>query len=123
MAHKKGQGSVKNGRDSESKRLGLKRADGQVVPGGNILVRQRGTKFHPGKNVGIGSDATLYAKVTGTVKFERLGRDKKQVSVYTAEELNAMASKKEEPKKVEKKETVKKTTAKKTTTKKAVASK
>ena len=123
MAHKKGQGSVKNGRDSESKRLGLKRADGQVVPAGNILVRQRGTKFHPGKNVGIGSDDTLYAKVTGMVKFERLGRDKKQVSVYTAEELNAMASKKEEPKKVEKKETVKKTTAKKTTTKKAVASK
>ena len=80
MAHKKGQGSVKNGRDSESKRLGLKRADGQVVPAGNILVRQRGTKFHPGKNVGIGSDDTLYAKVTGTVKFERLGRDKKQVS-------------------------------------------
>ena len=123
MAHKKGQGSVKNGRDSESKRLGLKRADGQIVPAGNILVRQRGTKFHPGKNVGIGSDDTLYAKVTGMVKFERLGRDKKQVSVYTAEELNAMASKKEEPKKVEKKETVKKTTAKKTTTKKAVASK
>ncbi len=123
MAHKKGQGSSKNGRDSESKRLGLKRADGQVVPAGNILVRQRGTKFHPGKNVGIGSDDTLYAKVTGMVKFERLGRDKKQVSVYTAEELNAMASKKEEPKKVEKKETVKKTTAKKTTTKKAVASK
>ena len=90
MAHKKGQGSVKNGRDSESKRLGLKRADGQVVPAGNILVRQRGTKFHPGKNVGIGSDDTLYAKVTGTVKFERLGRDKKQVSVYTAEELKAI---------------------------------
>ena len=123
MAHKKGQGSSKNGRDSESKRLGLKRADGQVVPAGNILVRQRGTKFHPGKNVGIGSDDTLYAKVTGMVKFERLGRDKKQVSVYTAEELNAMASKKEEPKKVEKKETGKNTTAKKTTTKKAVASK
>ena len=93
MAHKKGQGSVKNGRDSESKRLGLKRADGQVVPAGNILVRQRGTKFHPGKNVGIGSDDTLYAKVTGTVKFERLGRDKKQVSVYTAEELKAKAKK------------------------------
>ena len=105
MAHKKGQGSVKNGRDSESKRLGLKRADGQVVPAGNILVRQRGTKFHPGKNVGIGSDDTLYAKVTGTVKFERLGRDKKQVSVYTAEELKAMAAKIEAPKaeKVEKK--------------------
>lgn len=80
MAHKKGQGSVKNGRDSESKRLGLKRADGQVVPAGNILVRQRGTKIHPGTNVGIGSDDTLYAKVTGKVKFERLGRDKKKVS-------------------------------------------
>ena len=89
MAHKKGQGSVKNGRDSESKRLGLKRADDQVVLAGNILVRQRGTKFHPGKNVGIGSDDTLYAKVTGTLKFERLGRDKKQVSVYTDEELKA----------------------------------
>ena len=76
MAHKKGQGSVKNGRDSESKRLGLKRADGQ-----------RGTKFHPGTNVGIGSDDTLYAKVTGRVKFERLGRDKKQVSVYPVEEV------------------------------------
>ena len=126
MAHKKGQGSSKNGRDSESKRLGVKRADGQVVPAGNILVRQRGTKFHPGKNVGIGSDDTLYAKVTGMVKFERLGRDKKQVSVYTAEELKEMAAKKETPKaeKVEKKETVKKTTAKKTTTaKKAVESK
>ena len=125
MAHKKGQGSSKNGRDSESKRLGLKRADGQVVPAGNILVRQRGTKFHPGKNVGIGSDDTLYAKVTGMVKFERLGRDKKQVSVYTAEELKEMAAKKEAPKaEKEKKETVKKTTAKKTTTaKKAVESK
>ena len=93
MAHKKGQGSVKNGRDSESKRLGLKRADGQVVPAGNILVRQRGTKFHP-------------------------GRDKKQVSVYTAEELKAKEAKKEEPK-AEKKTTA----AKKTTTKKAVAKK
>ena len=82
MAHKKGQGSVKNGRDSESKRLGLKRADGQIVPAGNILVRQRGTKFHPGTNVGIGSDDTLYAKVTGIMKVERLGRDKKKISVY-----------------------------------------
>ena len=101
MAHKKGQGSVKNGRDSESKRLGLKRADGQVVPAGNILVRQRGTKFHPGKNVGIGSDDTLYAKVTGTVKFERLGRDKKQVSVYTAErkqQLKRLLQKKQQQK-------------------------
>ena len=86
MAHKKGQGSVKNGRDSESKRLGLKRADGQVVLAGNILVRQRGTKFHPGKNVGIGSDDTLFAKVTRKLKFERLGKDKKQVSVYPVEE-------------------------------------
>ncbi len=86
MAHKKGQGSVKNGTDSESKRLGLKRADGQVVLAGNILVRQRGTKFHPGKNVGIGSDDTLFAKVTGKLKFERLGKDKKQVSVYPVEE-------------------------------------
>ena len=81
MAHKKGQGSVKNGRDSESKRLGLK-----IVPAGNILVRQRGTKIHPGTNVGIGSDDTLYAKVTGKVKFERLGKDKKKVSVYPVEE-------------------------------------
>ena len=89
MAHKKGQGSVKNGRDSESKRLGLKRADGQLVQAGNILIRQRGTKIHPGTNVGIGSDDTLYAKVTGTVKFERLGRDKKKVSVYPVEERNA----------------------------------
>ena len=86
MAHKKGQGSVKNGRDSESKRLGLKRADGQFVLAGNILVRQRGTKFHPGTNVGIGSDDTLFALVDGNVKFERLGRDKKQVSVYPVEE-------------------------------------
>lgn len=88
MAHKKGQGSVKNGRDSESKRLGLKRADGQLVQAGNILIRQRGTKIHPGTNVGIGSDDTLYAKVTGTVKFERLGKDKKKVSVYPVEEAN-----------------------------------
>ena len=82
MAHKKGQGSVKNGTDSESKRLGLKRADGQVVPAGNILVRQRGTKIHPGTNVGIGGDDTLYAKVDGVLRFERLGRDRKQASVY-----------------------------------------
>ena len=86
MAHKKGQGSSHNGRESESKRLGVKRADGQFVLAGNILVRQRGTKFHPGTNVGIGSDDTLYAKVTGRVKFERLRRDKKQVSVYPVEE-------------------------------------
>ena len=85
MAHKKGQGSIKNGRDSESKRLGVKRADGQFVLAGNILVRQRGTNVHPGTNVGIGSDDTLFALVDGTVKFERKGKDKKQVSVYPAE--------------------------------------
>ena len=85
MAHKKGQGSVKNGRDSESKRLGIKRADGQFVLAGNILMRQRGTKMHPGTNVGKGSDDTLYALVDGKVKFERLGKDKKQISVYPAE--------------------------------------
>ena len=82
MAHKKGVSSTKNGRDSESKRLGAKRADGQFVKAGNILVRQRGTHIHPGENVGRGSDDTLYALVDGTVKFERRGRDKKQVSVY-----------------------------------------
>ncbi len=82
FAHKKGVGSTKNGRDSESKRLGAKRADGQFVLAGNILVRQRGTKIHPGVNVGIGSDDTLYALIDGKVKFERKGRDKKQVSVY-----------------------------------------
>jgi len=85
MAHKKGGGSTKNGRDSESKRLGTKRSDGQYVLAGNILVRQRGTKIHPGTNVGIGSDDTLYALETGTVKYERKGRDKKQVSVYPVE--------------------------------------
>mgnify|MGYP003435026335 CR=1 FL=1 len=84
FAHKKGVGSTKNGRDSESKRLGAKRADGQSVLAGNILVRQRGTKIHPGINVGIGSDDTLYALVDGKVKFERKGKDKKQVSVYPA---------------------------------------
>jgi len=88
MAHKKGQGSVKNGRDSESKRLGLKRADGQFVLAGNILVRQRGTKFHPGTNVGIGSDDTLFALTDGKVKFERLGKEKKKVSVYPVEETS-----------------------------------
>ena len=85
MAHKKGGGSTKNGRDSESKRLGIKRADGQYVLAGNILVRQRGTKMHPGTNVGIGSDDTLFALENGTVKFERKGKDKKQVSVYPVE--------------------------------------
>ena len=82
MAHKKGMGSTKNGRDSKSKRLGAKRADGQFVLAGNILVRQRGTKVHPGVNVGKGSDDTLFALVDGKVCYERLGRDKKQVSVY-----------------------------------------
>ncbi|MBS5143926.1 MAG: 50S ribosomal protein L27 [Butyricicoccus pullicaecorum] len=82
FAHKKGVGSTKNGRDSEAKRLGVKRADGQVVPAGNILVRQRGTKIHPGVNVGKGSDDTLFAKVTGVVRFERVGKDRKRVSVY-----------------------------------------
>ena len=86
MAHKKGQGSVKNGRDSESKRLGVKRADGEFVLAGNILIRQRGTKVHPGTNVKKGSDDTLYAVVDGNVKFERLGKDKKQVSVYPVAE-------------------------------------
>ena len=82
MAHKKGMGSTKNGRDSESKRLGPKRADGQFVLAGNILVRQRGTKIHPGVNVGRGNDDTLFALKDGKVKFERLGKDRKQVSVY-----------------------------------------
>ena len=85
FAHKKGVGSTRNGRDSEAKRLGPKRADGQSVLAGNILVRQRGTKFHPGKNVGIGSDDTLYALVDGVVKFERMGRKDKKVSVYAKE--------------------------------------
>ncbi len=85
FAHKKGVGSTKNGRDSESKRLGVKRADGQFVLAGNILVRQRGTHIHPGENVGRGSDDTLFAKVSGVVKFERVGRDRKKVSVYAAQ--------------------------------------
>lgn len=82
FAHKKGQGSTQNGRDSIAKRLGAKAADGEWVTGGSILYRQRGTKIYPGKNVGIGSDDTIYAKIDGYVKFERLGKDKKQVSVY-----------------------------------------
>ncbi|MBQ9859468.1 MAG: 50S ribosomal protein L27 [Clostridia bacterium] len=82
FAHKKGVGSTKNGRDSESKRLGVKRADGQFVLAGNILVRQRGTHIHPGTNVGIGSDDTLFAKADGVVRFERMGKDRKRVSVY-----------------------------------------
>ncbi len=82
FASKKGVGSSKNGRDSESKRLGTKRGDGQFVTAGSILVRQRGTKIHPGANVGKGGDDTLFAKMDGVVKFERKGRDKKQVSIY-----------------------------------------
>ncbi|MBR3118402.1 50S ribosomal protein L27 [Oceanobacillus profundus] len=82
FATKKGAGSTKNGRDSESKRLGAKRADGQFVTGGSILYRQRGTKIYPGENVGRGGDDTLFAKVDGVVKFERYGRDRKKVSVY-----------------------------------------
>ncbi len=85
FAHKKGVGSTKNGRDSESKRLGVKRADGQMVLAGNILVRQRGTHIHPGTNVGIGSDDTLFALTDGRVKFERVGRDRKKVSIYPAQ--------------------------------------
>ena len=81
FASKKGVGSTKNGRDSESKRLGAKRADGQFVLAGNILYRQRGTHIHPGENVGIGSDDTLFALTDGKVKFERMGRDRKKVSV------------------------------------------
>ncbi len=86
FAHKKGVGSTKNGRDSESKRLGPKRADGQFVKAGNILYTQRGTKIHPGNNVGIGGNDTLFALVDGTVKYERKGRDKKQLSVYPVAE-------------------------------------
>ena len=86
FAHKKGVGSSRNGRDSNPKYLGVKRADGQPVSAGSILVRQRGTKIHPGNNVGRGKDDTLYALVEGVVSFERKGRDKKQVSVYLATE-------------------------------------
>ena len=82
MAHKKGQGSVKNGRDSISKRLGLKKNDKQYVKAGNIIIRQRGTKYHPENNVGIGKDDTLFALIDGQVKFERYGRTRKKVSVY-----------------------------------------
>lgn len=86
FAHKKGTGSSHNGRDSNPKMLGVKRADGQFVLAGNILVRQRGTKFKPGNNVGIGKDDTLFALIDGTVRFERVGRDGKQVSIYPAAE-------------------------------------
>lgn len=85
MASKKGVGSSKNGRDSAAKRLGVKTGDGQVVTAGSILVRQRGTKFHPGNNVGIGGDDTLFAKIDGAVKFERYDKTRKQVSVYSKE--------------------------------------
>lgn len=85
FAHKKGVGSTKNGRDSESKRLGVKKADGQTVLAGNIIVRQRGTKIHPGNNVGRGSDDTLFALIGGKVKFEHIAGGRKQVSVYAAE--------------------------------------
>jgi len=92
FASKKGVGSTKNGRDSIAKRLGTKRADGQFVKAGNILVRQRGTKIHPGLNVGIGSDDTLFATAEGIVKFERLGRDRKKVSVYPADTTTVAAA-------------------------------
>ena len=85
FAHKKGMGSTKNGRDSNAKRLGAKRADGQFVKAGNILYRQRGTHIHPGVNVGIGTDDTLFATADGILRFERKGKDRKQASVYTAE--------------------------------------
>lgn len=84
FAHKKGMGSTKNGRDSESKRLGAKRADGQFITAGSIIYRQRGTRIHPGINVGKGGDDTLFAKVDGVLRFERKGRDRKQASVYPA---------------------------------------
>ena len=86
FAHKKGMGSTRNGRDSESKRLGVKKSDGQAVLAGNIIIRQRGTHIHPGNNVGKGSDDTLFALIDGKVKFERLGKDRKKVSVYNVEQ-------------------------------------
>ena len=86
FAHKKGMGSTRNGRDSESKRLGAKRADGQFVLAGNILYKQRGTHIHPGNNVGKGSDDSLFALIDGTVKYERWGKDRKKVSVYAVEQ-------------------------------------
>ena len=86
FAHKKGMGSSRNGRDSHAQRLGTKRSDGQFVLAGNILVRQRGTHIHPGNNVGRGSDDTLFALIDGKVKFERVGKDRKQVSIYAVEQ-------------------------------------
>ena len=88
MAHKKGMGSTRNGRDSEAKRLGVKKFGGEIVKAGNIIVRQRGTKVHPGNNVGIGSDDTLFALIDGQVKFEPHRRDRKQVSVYAVQLVN-----------------------------------
>jgi large subunit ribosomal protein L27 len=92
FASKKGVGSTRNGRDSEAKRLGAKRADGETVTAGSILFRQRGTKIHPGNNVGIGKDDTLFALVQGVVKFERWGRDRKKVSVYPADAAAPVAA-------------------------------
>ncbi|MER3432959.1 MAG: 50S ribosomal protein L27 [Leptolyngbya sp. ERB_1_1] len=89
MAHKKGTGSTRNGRDSNAQRLGVKRFGGQVVKAGNILVRQRGTKVHPGNNVGRGSDDTLFALIAGEVKFERMGKDRQKISVYPVAEVSA----------------------------------
>jgi large subunit ribosomal protein L27 len=91
MAHKKGQGSSRNGRDSAGQRLGVKRFGGQLVHAGSILVRQHGTRIHPGKNVGIGKDFTLFAKINGVVTFERLGKERKKVSVYPAPETATQA--------------------------------
>ena len=90
MAKKRGQGSAKNGRDSKSKRLGLKRADGQFVQAGNILVRQRGSTFYPGRNVDMGKDYTLHALIDGIMKFEIIGKNKKQISVYTEEQIKEL---------------------------------
>ena len=92
MAHKKGVGSTRNGRDSQSQRLGVKRYGGQIVRAGNILVRQRGTKFHPGNNVGKGSDDTLFALIDGVVKFEKKDKERTKISVYMAEATVASAS-------------------------------
>lgn len=89
MAHKKGMGSSRNGRDSQAKRLGVKRSDGQVVRAGTIVVRQRGTQFHPGSNVGVGKDYTIYAKIDGYVKFEPISRQRRRISVYPFEIVDA----------------------------------
>lgn len=91
MAHKKGQGSSRNGRDSAGQRLGVKRFGGQLVKAGSILVRQHGTKIHPGRNVGIGKDCTLFAKITGVVRFERLDKERQRVSVYASQEAGVPA--------------------------------